>query len=137
MLSVPKKAKDEVGLAPFPAAIERKRPSSRAATADLRLVVLDAAAVGDWEGLDGLLDLPEAAPVSCKGREETGDWCEWRQGAETLVVANKADLLGPGEVPPFEAHLQGDVAPVLAVSALTGAGVPALLAAVNGAAHRL
>jgi len=76
-----------------------RRARARAETADIRLVVVDAAA---WPAVD-----PEVA--------------ETARGEHVIVVANKIDLT------PLEAGIALHGKAVLGVSALTGEGVPALL----------
>jgi tRNA modification GTPase len=75
-----------------------RRAEARAAAADVKLLLFDAET---WPGLD-------AATLALAD-------------ADALVVLNKADRCRP----PAEAAVDG--APVLALSALTGEGVPALL----------
>src|SRR5579862_1707753 len=73
-----------------------RRALKRAATAELRLFVFDAARPEDAAGA-----------------------AQW-PGADTFLVANKIDLVAAGTLPPASA---------LAVSALTGTGIPRLVEA--------
>jgi tRNA modification GTPase len=84
-----------------------RRARARAATADLRLLVLDA--TGDWQGERGTLIAQADA---------------WN-AATDIVVVNKIDL----------AHIEPRDA--VAVSATTGAGVPELLARLERSAAAL
>ena len=79
-----------------------RRAKARAASADLRLLVVEADARGDWQGI--ARDLA----VGTEG---------WHT-ARDIVVLNKVDLLG-GNAAPGES--------VVALSALSGSGLPALL----------
>ncbi|CAN5922691.1 tRNA uridine-5-carboxymethylaminomethyl(34) synthesis GTPase MnmE [soil metagenome] len=101
---------DTAGLRDSADAIERegiRRARARAASADLRLLVLDAR--GDWQGERQVLT------AATSGWDETRD----------IVVVNKADL------EPV------DDAQIVALSALSGAGLPELLARIEGAAESL
>ena len=101
---------DTAGLRPSSDAIEQegvRRAQARAAQADLRLLVLDAS--GDWRS---------------ERRRLVAGIERW-DAARDIVVANKADLAPVADED------------VIALSALSGAGLPRLLARLEGAAQAL
>ncbi len=101
---------DTAGLRESGDAIEQegvRRARARAATADLRVLVLDAS--GDWRTARRTLTA------------STGNW----DPARDIVVLNKVDLAGPGAV---------DAVPL---SARSGAGLPDLLARLERSAGLL
>ncbi len=105
---------DTAGLNAAPQALEQQgiaKTRERLAEADLRLLVLEAARP----------TLPR-----------TLAWPDDFSPANTLVVLNKADLAPAAKPPPALADF-----PFVAVSALTGAGLPALTAAISDQADRL
>jgi GTP-binding protein len=70
-------------------------------------------------------DSPEPQATYDLLRREAGLYNAELAAKPHVVVVTKTDLLGPGVAPP--AIRTGDGAPVLAISAVTGAGVPTLL----------
>jgi tRNA modification GTPase len=86
-----------------------RRAEERAQSADLVLWVTD---------------------VSAGGRA-AGDNPKYAAGSDVWVVANKADLVGDKLCESCEPRPTADQAPTFAISALTGTGVDALMAAVS------
>jgi tRNA modification GTPase len=107
---------DTAGLRETADAIEAegvKRAFDRAAAADLKLLVLDATALGTEQPL---IDAETAKLID----------------ADALLVLNKADLAGGSAGADMPREIAGH--PVLAVSALTGAGIEQLVEALSTAA---
>ena len=101
---------DTAGLRDSPDAIEQegvRRARARAEAADLRLLVLDAS--GDWRG---------------QMQSITAATERW-SSAHDIVVANKSDVAAV------------DAAGIVALSASSGAGLPELLARIEGSAEAL
>jgi tRNA modification GTPase len=106
---------DTAGLNPSPAPLERlgmEKTRERLAEADLILLVLEATRA----------DRPLAAELKDLAARES-----------TLIVFNKSDLGNKKVTPAFE----GQNRPVLVVSALTGAGIDSLTAAIVARADQL
>lgn len=101
---------DTAGLRDSPDSVEQegvRRARARAEAADLRLLVLDAS--GDWQG---------------QMQSITAATERWSP-AHDIVVANKSDVAAV------------DAAGIVALSASSGAGLPELLARIEGSAEAL